>query len=709
VAKRLISIDTALAAGSQLPAAVATEIAARIVDELDLTAAGRALLDDADAAAQRSTLSAVGKGELLINVKDYGAIGDGTTDDLAAIQAAVDAASALATSTGQRVKVLIPPGVYRCNNALLAKSNTVVENQGHLRFHGGNNVGHFVAIIAQHNIELYGGVWDSNAQTNDNTIGISFFTNPQHTEFGSRCENIFIHDMVIKNSKHGGSHITDINDPDDVGRGGGKGITVQFGCKNVLVSDVVIENCDLGLSVEGKETNGGYCEDVVIQNVIIRNCKYMGLFLSSAIATPSLYGTTTSLSLSNIEIVDCGVGQTTEGSPQDIATLFGAITCQGMLGVQATNIRVRSTTGKLTAFRGAMRHTDWDIQVFVAGEMIDFVNTAPYGGYIPALTASRYNTVKAQLNLMGAFSGHFVNSDATYGALWSEYDIRAIYYVGSTPTTIPTAQYSTGLPTDSTGSYLSVLDYHTGIRSSVASAATPSTLALRDSNANLTADNYISTTTSTVTAAGTTTLTIASSQVQVFTGSTTQTVLLPTTGVVAGQTYTIINQSSGAVTVQSSGANGINTITAGLIGIFIAKINAPTAAADWQLIGWRISSAAAGNSGALRDANGHLFAVNFIPSATSTVTAAGTTTLTIASSQTQVFTGTTTQTVLLPTTSVVAGQMYTIVNNSSGTVTVQSSGANTVQTVLANTLQLFIAQVSTPTTAAHWRAIGPAV
>lgn len=108
---------------------------------------------------------------------------------------------------------------------------------------------------------------------------------------------------------------------------------------------------------------------------------------------------------------------------------------------------------------------------------------------------------------------------------------------------------------------------------------------------------------------------------------------------------------------------------------------------------------------ALRDSNGNVQADNHISAITSTATAAGTTTLTINSTQTQVFTGSTTQTMLLPTTSVVAGQQYTVVNQSTGSVTVQSSGANTVATVLTNTLQLFVAQVSTPTTAAHWRAI----
>jgi ribosomal protein L27 len=235
-------------------------------------------------------------------------------------------------------------------------------------------------------------------------------------------------------------------------------------------------------------------------------------------------------------------------------------------------------------------------------------------------------------------------------------------------------------------------------------AATASTLALRDGNANLTADAFIPTAASTVTAAATTTLTINDAQVQVFTGSTTQTVKLPTTGVTAGQQYTVCNQSSGAVTVQSSGANTIVVLNANKVGVFTAVVSTPTTAAHW--IGSAPTpSGSVASTVAMRDSNASLLGVAFVVFPSSTVTAAGTTTLTVASPSSQVFTGSTTQTVKLPTTGVVAGQQYTIANQSSGAVTVQSSDATTISTVAANSVTLYIAIVSTPTTGAHWRAI----
>ncbi len=115
-----------------------------------------------------------------------------------------------------------------------------------------------------------------------------------------------------------------------------------------------------------------------------------------------------------------------------------------------------------------------------------------------------------------------------------------------------------------------------------ATAATASTIAMRDANANLTVVNMFEGFTTAATAAGTTTLTIASTEIQVFTGSTTQTVVLPTTSVPQGGTYTIINQSTGAVTVQSSGTNTITVLAANTSAIFTAVIATPTTAANWS-------------------------------------------------------------------------------------------------------------------------------
>ena len=55
-----------------------------------------------------------------VSVKDYGAVGDGTTDDTAAIQAAVTAAS----------QVFIPPGTYKISSAIVLPANVELYGNG---------------------------------------------------------------------------------------------------------------------------------------------------------------------------------------------------------------------------------------------------------------------------------------------------------------------------------------------------------------------------------------------------------------------------------------------------------------------------------------------------------------------------------------------------------------------------------------------------
>jgi hypothetical protein len=61
----------------------------------------------------------------VFNVLDYGAVGDGTTDDAAAIQAAIDAACPLVGSGGSVGAVFFPPGNYLCNTTLNATNSRV--------------------------------------------------------------------------------------------------------------------------------------------------------------------------------------------------------------------------------------------------------------------------------------------------------------------------------------------------------------------------------------------------------------------------------------------------------------------------------------------------------------------------------------------------------------------------------------------------------
>ena len=65
------------------------------------------------------------KGDIQFDVKGYGAIGDGTTDDVTAIQAALDAANTAGGGT-----VFLPEGSYKITDNLTIYDNTTFKGQG---------------------------------------------------------------------------------------------------------------------------------------------------------------------------------------------------------------------------------------------------------------------------------------------------------------------------------------------------------------------------------------------------------------------------------------------------------------------------------------------------------------------------------------------------------------------------------------------------
>jgi hypothetical protein len=118
---------------------------------------------------------------------------------------------------------------------------------------------------------------------------------------------------------------------------------------------------------------------------------------------------------------------------------------------------------------------------------------------------------------------------------------------------------------------------------SAVSTATASTVAVRDTNANIQLNNTLEGYTTTATASTTTTLTVSSTYLQYFTGTLTQTVVLPVTStLVLGQQFLIENRSTGLVTVESSGASTIKVMETNSQLLVTVILTTGTTATSWD-------------------------------------------------------------------------------------------------------------------------------
>ena len=110
------------------------------------------------------------------------------------------------------------------------------------------------------------------------------------------------------------------------------------------------------------------------------------------------------------------------------------------------------------------------------------------------------------------------------------------------------------------GSTLPVAYGGTGVTASSGA----NSVVLRDANANVNFNNFISGFTAVTAAAGTTVLTVASTRTQVLVGSTTQTIQLPNaTTLQLGQSFIFVNNSSGVLTITNNAGATIDTVPAG--------------------------------------------------------------------------------------------------------------------------------------------------
>lgn len=216
-----------------------------------------------------------------INVKDYGATGDGVTNDLAAIQLAVDAMSNGST-------IVFPQGNYSINDSINfgSKSNiTVIGEKAKIIQTGTKKKSMY--FDGGSYIEVYGfhfyGKGSSDHDGANSTAGI----NGAALWFDT-CTGLDIHDNFIEN--HAGGHIRSRYDGSNsrftnnrivgIGTAGGivsqdnnvdVGIDIREGSNPSGSKNIVISNNDISETCFGLFCNNA--DGVVMSNNTIRNIR----------------------------------------------------------------------------------------------------------------------------------------------------------------------------------------------------------------------------------------------------------------------------------------------------------------------------------------------------------------------------------------------------------------------------------------------------
>lgn len=132
-------------------------------------------------------------------------------------------------------------------------------------------------------------------------------------------------------------------------------------------------------------------------------------------------------------------------------------------------------------------------------------------------------------------------------------------------------------------SNVSVSASDVGLTTMSQSGFSASTLLQRDSNANASANNFLSSYAETATAAGTTNLVVSSAAIQKFTGSSTQTVNLASAATfTTGHQFLIINESSGTVTVKTADTVTMVTLLANTSAILTCTTASGTTESSWS-------------------------------------------------------------------------------------------------------------------------------
>ena len=284
-----------------------TYVDSNIGNLTNLTTTDKTSLTNAINSNVTSLSQKVNKGELIISVKDYGAKGDGTTDDTTAIQNAFN----LARDNGN-VKLYFPEGVYCISNYIQVYKNTtvrfhpnaIVKRIGtYFKMFVNGQVGNATYVsgggyTGEGNIHFYGGTFDLNCQVG-NTTGLS----PSHTvSFFDllHAEDISFEKITVKNAQIG--HYFQVSSCKNV-----RFKDCWFGATNYTGaggSDYDYECIQVEVATSTSNSDFGAYDLTISRDIYVENCVFDGCIRAFGNHSDAQYGTGSDIFCENVNFIN---------------------------------------------------------------------------------------------------------------------------------------------------------------------------------------------------------------------------------------------------------------------------------------------------------------------------------------------------------------------------------------------------------------------